>query len=116
VLGKLESTPPRRELFAAVLDDEHYVLYAQLMVSRSKLLARVLRGTSDANIPFDALCALLRDLGFGERVKGSHYIFTREGVAEILNLQPQGSKAKVYQVRQVRNVILKHRLAGPENE
>jgi hypothetical protein len=52
--------------------------------------------------------------GFVERIRGSHHIFTREGVAEILNLQPRGSKAKAYQVKQVRNVIVANRLAGEE--
>jgi len=49
-------------------------------------------------------------LGFGERIRGSHHIFSRDGVEEILNLQPKGSKAKPYQVKQVRHVILKYRL------
>jgi predicted RNA binding protein YcfA (HicA-like mRNA interferase family) len=55
-----------------------------------------LRGSSDAGIRFDDLRALLRRLGFEERVKGSHRIFNREGVDEILNLQPRGSMAKPY--------------------
>jgi predicted RNA binding protein YcfA (HicA-like mRNA interferase family) len=58
------------------------------------VLLRVLRGSSDANIRFDELRALLLRLGFMERIKGSHHIFTREGVAEILNLQPRNSLAK----------------------
>jgi hypothetical protein len=81
-----------------------------------KLLVQVLRGASDANIPFDGLCGLMRNLGFGERVHGSHHIFTREGVAEIVNLQPVGSKAKAYQVKQVRGIILKYKLGGEANE
>jgi hypothetical protein len=32
-----------------------------------------------------------------------------EGVEEILNLQPVGSKAKAYQVKQVREIILKYK-------
>lgn len=44
------------------------------------------------------------------RIKGSHHIFWKAGVDEILNLQPVGSKAKPYQVKQVRNVIIKYRL------
>jgi hypothetical protein len=86
-------------------------------VSRpAKTLERVLRGTSDANIAFDDLCGLLRHLGFAERVKGSHHIFTRDGVAEILNLQPKGGKAKAYQVAQVRSVVVDYGLAGePED-
>jgi hypothetical protein len=59
---------------------------------------------------------LLRELGFDERTKGSHHIFTMEGIPEILNLQPRGAKSKAYQVRQVRNIILKHRLAGGSDE
>lgn len=83
---------------------------------RTKLLDRILRGTSDANIPFDSFCALLRELGFDERIKGSHHVFSKEDVAEILNIQPKGAKAKPYQVQQVRKVILKYRLAGDEDD
>jgi hypothetical protein len=54
----------------------------------------------------------LRHLGFAERIRGSHHIFTRESVAEILNLQPKGSKAKASQVRQLRGLIAAYRLAG----
>ena len=61
-------------------------------------------------MPFVALCSLLDRLGFDERIKGDHHIFTMEGVEEILNLQPRGSKAKTYQVKQVRNVILQYGL------
>ena len=50
----------------------------------------------------------LVSLGFGERIRGSHHIFTREGVPEILNLQPQGSRCKPYQVKQVRKTLLRH--------
>ena len=78
----------------------------------SETLWKVLRGTSDANITFNELTGFLKHLGFAMRTKGSHHIFTREGVPEILNLQPKGSMAKPYQVKQVRNVILWHRLAG----
>ncbi len=83
------------------------------MSEHAKLLFRVLRGTSDANIPFDGVCSLLRNLGFEERVRGSHHIFSKEGVVEILNLQPKaGGNAKPYQVKQVRQVILKYRLGS----
>ena len=81
------------------------------MSRHDKLLDRILRGMSDANIPFDGLCHLLRRLGFALRVKGSHHIFIRDGVEEILNLQPRGANAKPYQVKQVRDVILKYKLA-----
>ena len=82
------------------------------MGERDRLLLRILRGTSDANIPFDGLCHLLQRLDFAERIRGSHHIFTKEGVEEILNLQPKGRQAKPYQVKQVRGIILKYRLGG----
>ena len=75
-----------------------------------KLLDRILRGKSDANIPFDDLCQLLHHLGFDERTRGSHHIFRKPGVEERINLQRDGSKAKPYQVSQVRRVILKYKL------
>ena len=75
------------------------------------VLVRVLRGSSDAGIRFDDLRTLLRRLGFQERIKGSHHIFTRDGVEEILNLQPRGSVAKPYQVKQVRKVVVQYKIA-----
>ncbi|MBI4526199.1 MAG: type II toxin-antitoxin system HicA family toxin [Deltaproteobacteria bacterium] len=86
------------------------------MVRYQQLLARILRGTSDANIPFQQVRRLLRNLGFDERIRGDHHIFTKEGVDEILNLQPKGHQAKPYQVKQVRGVLLKYRLAGGKDE
>jgi len=86
------------------------------MTKRDKLLTKILSGTSDANIQFDGLCQLLRNLGFEERIKGSHHIFTKDGVEEILNLQPKGTEAKPYQVKQVRMAILKYKLGGEEDE
>ena len=71
----------------------------------------MLRGASDASVRFDDLRALLRRLGFAERIRGSHHIFSREGVDEILNLQPRGSMAKPYQVKQVRRVLVQYKLA-----
>lgn len=47
------------------------------MSENEKLLFRILRGASDTNIPFAGLCVLLRSLGFEERIRGSHHIFTR---------------------------------------
>ncbi|MCL4203584.1 MAG: hypothetical protein KJ000_13860 [Pirellulaceae bacterium] len=86
------------------------------MVRVEKTLDRVLRGTADASVAFADLCALLRHFGFDERVRGSHHIFTRVDVLEILNLQPRGGQAKPYQVKQVRGVIISYRLAGDVDE
>lgn len=84
------------------------------MGKHAKLLERILLVTADANIPLDGPCHLLQRLGFQKRVRGSHNIFYREGVEEILNLQPRGANSKSYQVKQVRDVILKYKLAEEE--
>lgn len=68
----------------------------------------------DRNISFVDLYNLLVDMGFSVRVRGDHHIFSRPDVAEIINLQPDGNKAKPYQVRQVRGLILKYKLGGEE--
>jgi predicted RNA binding protein YcfA (HicA-like mRNA interferase family) len=74
------------------------------------VLFQILRGSSDANVRFSDLSGLLLRLGFAERVKGSHHIFTHENVAEILNLQPKNSFAKPYQVKQVRKILVQYKL------
>jgi len=73
-----------------------------------KLYEHILLRKSDANVPFETLCTLLKRLGFDERIKGGHHIFTQDGVEEILNLQPKDGKGKPYQVKQVRDMILKY--------
>ena len=85
------------------------------MGQQDKLLAKILNGTCDSSIPFAQMCQLLRRLGFEERIRGSHHIFTKEGIEEILNLQPKDSQAKAYQVKQVRAVILKYQLGGQDD-
>ncbi len=80
------------------------------MGTHGELLLRILDGRSDANIEFSDLRSLLLHLGFDERTRGSHHIFRRIDVEERLNLQRQGSKAKPYQVRQVRALILRYQL------
>jgi hypothetical protein len=82
------------------------------MGKQDKLLSQVLNGASDHNIAFNDLCQLLRHLGFEERTRGSHHIFHKQGVEELLNLQRDGNKAKAYQVRQVRAVITRYKLGG----
>lgn len=80
------------------------------MGRHDKLYEHILLRRSDANVSFDALCALMQHLGFRRRIRGDHHIFWMEGVEEILNLQPKGANAKPYQVKQVRDLILRYRL------
>ena len=83
------------------------------MGRNKKLLIKIIGGTSDRNITFNDICRLLKELGFDERIKGSHHIYTRNEIKEILNIQPKGEMAKPYQVKQFRNLIIKYKL---ENE
>ena len=76
----------------------------------------VMEGGHDAALRFGALTALARSLGFSERIKGDHHIYYKDGVVEILNFQPDGNKAKPYQVRQLRGIISKYGLELTENE
>jgi hypothetical protein len=64
----------------------------------SKTLDKILRGSADANVDFNDLRNLLGALGFREHIRGSHHIFT------------DGLQGKSYQVRQVRQLIVKYGL------
>lgn len=80
------------------------------MTSAPKIFDAVMDGRKDNNIPFTDLQKLLDVLGFSYRVKGSHYIYWREGIAEIINIQSDNGKTKAYQVKQVREIIRKYKL------
>ena len=79
-----------------------------------KLIEKILLGNADANIDFSDLCGVLLSLGFSERSKGSHHVFFKSGLEELINLQRDGSKAKPYQVRQVRSIIQRNNLWSRE--
>lgn len=63
------------------------------MSQYEKLLLSVLSGTRDTGIQFADLRTILDRLGFQCRIKGDHFIYTKDGVEEIINIQPTGSKA-----------------------
>ena len=86
------------------------------MSQYEKLLLSILNGTKDKSILFTDLRTVLDRLGFQCRIKGDHFIYTKDGVEEIINIQPVGNQAKPYQVKQVRNVILKYQLGGDVHE
>lgn len=77
-----------------------------------KLMIKILCGSQDSNIKFNDLQHILNYIGFDERIKGDHHIYTKNNISEIINLQPIGNRAKPYQVKQVRNIILKYELGG----
>jgi len=75
-----------------------------------KLVQQILSASADKNICFEDLRKLLLVLDFKERIKGSHHIYYKTGVEEIINLQPLQNKVKPYQVKQVREIINKYKL------
>lgn len=81
------------------------------MAQLEKLLARVLSGSANASLRFADARTLLGRLGFSERIRGSHHIFTRPGIVELVDLQPQGGNCKPYQVKQIREVIIRNHLS-----
>lgn len=80
------------------------------MATLEKLFYLIMSGTQDRNIKFMDLQKILEVLGFQCRIKGDHFIYWRDGIDEIINIQPDGNKAKPYQVKQIRNIILKYGL------
>ncbi len=82
------------------------------MSKLEKVIWQVLTAGSNQNIAFDDLVYLLEGMGFEKRVKGSHHLFSKDGIEEIVNIQPAGNKAKPYQIKQVRAIIIKYHLAG----
>jgi predicted RNA binding protein YcfA (HicA-like mRNA interferase family) len=63
------------------------------------------------NVRFEELCRAAESFGFRFRGgKGSHRIYVREGIKEMLNFQDVRGKAKPYQVRQLVKIIEKHNL------
>jgi len=83
------------------------------MTKKDKVLQKILSGTSDANFAFKDIRQLLKSLGFEERIRGSHFIFYRKDIEEIINIQTlPDKKAKVYQVKQIRSIIIKYKLGN----
>jgi len=85
------------------------------MGKKEKLLRKILSGQSDYNISFSDLSNLLIYLGFKRRQEGSHHIFTKDGINERINLQADGSKAKGYQIKQIRKILTNYRFEAKEN-
>ena len=83
------------------------------MSQRQKFLAQLMAVSPSATLDFGALVNLLLFLGFKQRIKGSHHIFTRSGVKEIINIQPAvGDTVKSYQAKQIRELIRSYNLAA----
>ena len=69
-----------------------------------------MEGKSDNNINFEDFRYILIYLGFHERIKGDHHFFNMDGIYERINIQPIGNKAKNYQIKQFREILIKYHL------
>ena len=80
------------------------------------LLGRLLDGTF-TNVSFADARRLIAALGFEElRVKGSHHVYGRPGIAEQLNLQDRGGQAKPYQLRQLVALVRRYDLRSEDDQ
>ena len=79
------------------------------MPNYRKTYQMVLSGRNDHNINFDDLLNLVKHFGFIDKTRGDHHI-CRKDDSPIINLQPKGNKAKAYQVKQIRNIIVKYQM------
>lgn len=63
------------------------------MGKHDKIMEKILRGVSDANIAFQDIRGMLLYMGFDERIRGSHHVYRKEGIEEKINIQRAGNKA-----------------------
>ena len=78
-------------------------------MNRRKLLKKIISGSK--NIRFADMVKLVRDFGFQlSRTEGSHHIFFRPDIPELVNLQNVKGQAKPYQMRQFLKLVEKHNL------
>ncbi len=71
------------------LDGTHLIhIKNNQSMNKDKTVEKILTGKSDRNIKFNDLRKLLLSYGFSERVRGDHFIFSKEHIFEIINLQP----------------------------
>lgn len=81
------------------------------MTRRQKLIEKALN--NPAGIRFKELCLLAEHMGFhNSGGKGSHVVYEKDGVEEIMTFQDRNGMAKPYQVKQMLAVIEKYRLGG----
>ena len=84
------------------------------MAELDKLYYSIMSGTHDKNIKFRDLQRILDALGFDHRIRGDHFIYYFGGIRDNINIQPNKNMAKPYQVKQVRDYLLAHKIVLPE--
>ena len=63
------------------------------------------------NIKYSDFCSMLKYFGFVcKRQRGSHRLYSRLGVKELINIQNVNGEIKPYQIKQFLNIIKKYNL------
>jgi predicted RNA binding protein YcfA (HicA-like mRNA interferase family) len=84
-------------------------------MNRKKILHKIVSGSK--NIRFSDMVNLVQGFGFTlSRTDGSHHIFIRPDIPELVNLQNVKGQAKPYQMRQFLKLVEKHNLKLEENK
>jgi predicted RNA binding protein YcfA (HicA-like mRNA interferase family) len=84
-------------------------------MNRKKILQKILAGSK--NIRFSDMVNLVQGFGFTlSRTDGSHHIFIRPDIPELVNLQNIKGQAKPYQISQFLKLVETHNLKLKENE
>lgn len=71
------------------------------MPSVEKIISDIICAEKNSNIKFRDLQRVLDVMGFRCRIKGDHFIYYKDGINEIINIQLKGNKVKPYQVKQI---------------
>ncbi len=78
-------------------------------MNRRKLLKRILE--SPHNVRFAEFVDLVQGFSFRlDRVRGSHHLFRRSDISEIINIQDSRGEAKPYQIRQFLRIVERYNL------
>jgi len=81
------------------------------LIMNKKVYESVMSGKSDNNIKYTDFQNLIIDLGFEfKRQKGSHEMYYHHSIREFMNIQKKANRAKDYQVKQLREIIIEHNL------
>lgn len=85
-------------------------------MTRYEKLYRKIIIEGNTSVSFSDIQFFVDKLGFSGRCKGDHYIYTLDGVNDIINIQPNGNNAKKYQVKQIKKIVEKYKLGGDSVE
>jgi len=81
----------------------------------SKLFRQIL--SNQQNVRFNDLEKLVKAFGFTHvRTSGSHRIYARQGIPELVNLQEVGGQAKPYQIKQFLKLVEKYSIVIQHEE